>query len=146
MGAQLESDSVAHLHSSLKSFRSSLEKFAFEHRTEIASNPLFRAQFHRMCASTGVDPLDTRGGNGFWAALLNLGDFYAELSVRVVNLCRETRKENGGLIRLEEVRRALEKKNTQTQNVITLYVATSGAPQSAREGVTACGRVALAMR
>lgn len=61
-----------------------------------------------MCAAIGVDPLasssDRKGS--FWAELLggSVNDFYFELAVRVVEVCRQTKGENGGLVAVAEVR------------------------------------------
>lgn len=38
-------------------FRSKLEEFAHKHKSDIRKDPVFRAQFHAMCANIGVDPL-----------------------------------------------------------------------------------------
>ena len=38
-------------------FKSSLQRFASEHKSEINTNPIFRQQFQQMCQSIGVDPL-----------------------------------------------------------------------------------------
>lgn len=38
-------------------FKSKLEEFAIKHKTDIRRDPVFRAQFHTMCANIGVDPL-----------------------------------------------------------------------------------------
>lgn len=74
-----------------------------------------------MCAAIGVDPLlassdtskgggkggESGSGSGIWAQLLGrtgLNDFYFELAVRVVEVCGETRGENGGLIEVGMVR------------------------------------------
>jgi len=38
-----------------------------------------------------------------------MNDFYFEVAVRVVELCRETRSENGGLIGVEECRKRVGK-------------------------------------
>lgn len=50
-------------------------------REEIRRDPIFRAQFHTMCANIGVDPLASN--KGMWAQLLGFGDFYYELGVQV---------------------------------------------------------------
>lgn len=76
-----------------------------------------------MCNAIGVDPLaasNVKGkgnkalgllpgaaeGGSFWTQILggDVNDFYFEVAVRVVELCRETRNENGGLIGVEECR------------------------------------------
>lgn len=46
-------------------------------QSDIKKNPIFRAQFHEMCAKVGVDPLASN--KGVWAELLGIGDFYYEL-------------------------------------------------------------------
>lgn len=66
-----------------------------------------------MCHAIGVDPLaasNVKGKKGaegsFWTQILggDVNDFYFEVAVRIVELCRETRGENGGLIGVEECR------------------------------------------
>ena len=37
-----------------------------------------------MCASIGVDPLAS--GKGFWSNMLDIGDFYYELGVQIVEV------------------------------------------------------------
>lgn len=46
-------------------------------QSDIRKNPIFRQQFHEMCAKVGVDPLASN--KGVWAELLGIGDFYYEL-------------------------------------------------------------------
>ncbi|GAB7339110.1 hypothetical protein MBLNU457_5784t1 [Dothideomycetes sp. NU457] len=50
-------------------------------------------------------------GGSFWAQMLggSVNDFYFELAVRVVEVCRETRSENGGMISVAEVQKRVEK-------------------------------------
>lgn len=55
-----------------------------------------------MCDVIGVDALASR--KGFWSELFgNIGDYYYELGVRIVEVCIATREKNGGLIALEEL-------------------------------------------
>ena len=75
-------------------------------RDEIRRDPIFRAQFHTMCANIGVDPLASN--KGMWAQLLGFGDFYYELGVQVVEACLATRTVNGGLIDLETLSRYVQ--------------------------------------
>ncbi|KAK1779305.1 EAP30/Vps36 family-domain-containing protein [Copromyces sp. CBS 386.78] len=118
-GSALRSSQASALETQLSVFRSLLQQFAATHAKDIKSNPTFRAQFARMCAAIGVDPLlassheSSKGGKGqgggdsMWAQLLGrtgLNDFYFELAVRVVEVCGETRGENGGLIEVGMVR------------------------------------------
>lgn len=62
-------------------FRTHLQEFALKHRADIQKDPVFRAQFHEMCASVGVDPLASN--KGFWTEMLGFGDFYYELAVQI---------------------------------------------------------------
>jgi hypothetical protein len=41
----------------LEQFKSNLEAFAANHKSKIAKDPIFRAQFNQMCRTIGVDPL-----------------------------------------------------------------------------------------
>ncbi|CAI5995718.1 unnamed protein product [Closterium sp. NIES-64] len=91
------------LRQQLETFRGFLMDFAQKHKSDIRSNPAFRAQFHAMCAQCGVDPLASN--KGFWNELLGFGDFYYELGVQLIETCMATRADNGGLINLEELRR-----------------------------------------
>ena len=70
-----------------------------------------------MCNAIGVDPLagsnmkGGKGGKSWWAQMLggDVNDFYFEVAVRVVEVCRGSRGENGGLIGVEECRRRVGK-------------------------------------
>jgi len=117
-GANLRSSHLASLQTQLSVFQSLLHSFALEHGETIKSNPTFRAEFARMCNAIGVDPLAASNvkcksgrkpgeGGSFWTQILggDMNDFYFEVAVRVVELCRETRSENGGLIGVEECRK-----------------------------------------
>ncbi|KAB8278314.1 EAP30/Vps36 family-domain-containing protein [Aspergillus minisclerotigenes] len=122
-GANLRSTHLSSLQAQLSVFQSLLHTFALEHSSTIKSNPTFRAEFARMCNAIGVDPLaasNVRGKNGrkgmgegasFWTQIMggDMNDFYFELAVRIVELCRDTRSENGGLIGVEECRKRVGK-------------------------------------
>ncbi|KAJ5895296.1 hypothetical protein N7495_006987 [Penicillium taxi] len=122
-GANLRSAHLASLQTQLSVFQSLLHTFALEHSSTIKDNPTFRAEFARMCNTIGVDPLaasNIKGKNGrrglgeggsFWTQILggDMNDFYFEVAVRVVELCRETRSENGGLIGVEECQKRVGK-------------------------------------
>lgn len=74
-----------------------------------------------MCNAIGVDPLAGsnvkgkgagKGGIGsLWAKVLggDVNDFYFELAVRVVEVCRRSRGENGGLLGVEECKEQVKK-------------------------------------
>ncbi|KAH7140740.1 EAP30/Vps36 family-domain-containing protein [Dactylonectria macrodidyma] len=115
-GSSLRATNAQALETQVEVFRSLLQQFAATHARDIRSDPAFRAQFARMCAAIGVDPLASSnlgsGGSGssgassVWAQLLGktVHDFYFELAVRIVEVCSATRAENGGLIGLADLR------------------------------------------
>ncbi|RKF57080.1 Vacuolar-sorting protein SNF8 [Golovinomyces cichoracearum] len=110
-GNNLRNSHSTSLATQLSVFRSLLQQFSQTHAKEIRSNPSFRAEFARMCSAIGIDLLaSSSAGNkdrgSFWAQLLggSVNDFYFELAVRVVEVCGDTREENGGLIGTKEVR------------------------------------------
>ncbi|KAL2262111.1 hypothetical protein VTK26DRAFT_2436 [Humicola hyalothermophila] len=126
-GSSLRSANASALETQLAVFRSLLQQFAQTHARDIRSNPTFRAQFARMCAAIGVDPLLASSGDGkgssssVWAQLLgrSVNDFYFELAVRVVEVCGETRSENGGLIELRKVRERIMRGRMEGASEIT---------------------------
>jgi ESCRT-II complex subunit VPS22 len=130
-GSSLRSANAQALETQLSVFRSLLQQFAQTHARDIRSNPTFRAQFARMCAAIGVDPLassstggGSSGGGSVWAQLLgrSVNDFYFELAVRVVEVCGETRGENGGLIELRKVRERIMKGRMEGSSEVTEFV------------------------
>ena len=85
----------------MQQFQSALEKFAVEHKQQLKEDPEFRAQFNNMCLQLGVDPLQST--KGFWSSILGVGDFYHELSIKVIDVCLKQKRSNGGLLELSEV-------------------------------------------
>ena len=83
VGEEASERSLETMRRQLATFRQSLEEFALRHKADIRRDPAFRAQFHKMCANCGVDPLASN--KGFWAELLGFGDFYYELGVQIAD-------------------------------------------------------------
>ncbi|KAF2097932.1 ELL complex subunit Eap30 [Rhizodiscina lignyota] len=120
-GSTLRQSHVDSLQTQLSVFQQLLHQFSITHGKEIRSNPTFRAEFARMCNAIGVDPLASSntssrkgkadGASSVWAQMLggSVNDFYFELAVRVVEVCRDTRKENGGMIAVPEVKQRVQK-------------------------------------
>ncbi|KAK3114905.1 ESCRT II complex subunit Dot2 [Teratosphaeriaceae sp. CCFEE 6253] len=120
-GQQLRTSHAEALANQLSVFQAALHNFSLTHAKDIRSNPTFRAEFARMCNAIGVDPLagsNVKGAGGaangkgsVWAKMLgsSVNDFYFELAVRVVEVCRETRNENGGMIAVSEVQKRVTK-------------------------------------
>lgn len=108
LGKETQTAEREHLTQKLQEFRAALEEFALQHRNEIRQNPQFRAQFHKMCANVGVDPLASN--KGFWTQLLGFGDFYYELAVQVVEAALAARVLNGGLMELGQLRETVQRR------------------------------------
>lgn len=81
-------------------FRDRLIKFAKTHNNELKANPEFRSRFVRMCSSIGIDPLSIFDRDQH---LFNVDDFYYEICVKIIEVCRETKDMNGGIISFDEL-------------------------------------------
>lgn len=117
-GANLRSSHEDSLQTQLSVVQASLHNFAIQHGDRIKTDPSIRADFARMCNAMGVDPLagsnakgkgsTTEKGISGWLSNRGIGavvsDFYFQVAVRVVEVCRSSRGENGGLISIEECR------------------------------------------
>lgn len=71
-----------------------------------------------MCSALNIDFLassynkgDTSGGESIWTQLLggSVNDFYFNLGVLIVEECRSTRSENGGLISVSDLKARIQK-------------------------------------
>ncbi|KXZ41680.1 hypothetical protein GPECTOR_323g36 [Gonium pectorale] len=107
-GEEVKKNSLQAMHDQLASFRANLEEFARKYRADIRRDPVFRAQFHTMCANIGVDPLASN--KSLWASALGLGDYYYELGVQVVEACLASRPLNGGIMELPALLRAVTRR------------------------------------
>lgn len=115
-GEVLSAESARQMKMQLAAFKSNLEQFAINHKKEIQRDPAFRAKFHGMCASIGVDPLTSK--KGIWSDLLGVGDFYYELAVRIIEICVATRPINGGIMSLPELLSVLRtRRMTYTEKI-----------------------------
>jgi ESCRT-II complex subunit VPS22 len=119
-GAALRSRNTASLSTQLSVFQSLLHNFALTHSKDIRANPAFRAEFARMCSALNIDFLASSytkdensgsGGDSIWAKVLggSVNDFYFNLGVLIVEECRATRAENGGLISVSDLRARIQK-------------------------------------
>ncbi len=118
VGTQLETEKLSSVQDTLTNFKTSLTEFARKHKSRINQDPEFRQQFHQMCISVGVDPLAS--GKGFWADLLGIGDFYYELSVKILNICLQTRSINGGIITLKDLLYRLRDYHGKNQSIMRI--------------------------
>lgn len=126
-GASLRTRNAQSLETQLSVFQSLLHNFALTHSKDIRANPAFRAEFARMCSALNIDFLASsyhkdsaggvaKGGSGggaesIWAQLLggSVNDFYFNLGVLIVEECRTTRSENGGLISVSDLKARISK-------------------------------------
>ncbi|RLN59682.1 hypothetical protein BBJ29_003651 [Phytophthora kernoviae] len=117
VGEQLVEANITHVSSQLELFRTNLQQFAIKYKNNIKKDPEFRRKFQVMCAKIGVDPLASK--KGFWSELLDVGDFYYELAVQIIEVCIITRPKNGGLIGMSDLLRLLEKKRSPVMQTVT---------------------------
>lgn len=123
LGQDLLENEARQLETQLSVFQAALQYFAQQHGHKIRTNSAFRHQFAQMCSAIGVDPLAGSSLNkksaSLWSSLLGrqVNDFYFELAVRVIELCRQTRNENGGLISVKEVQSRLGDMSTQSSAI-----------------------------
>ena len=132
-GAKLNAEKLEQLRAQMRLFETHLRQFAMNHKESIQNDPAFRAQFHKMCASIGVDPLTSR--KGMWSDVLGVGDYYYELAVRTVEICVATRHLNGGVLALDELLRSLRRKRAVYAERISEYFALFFARAYAKSGI-----------
>ncbi|OQR93608.1 vacuolar sorting protein SNF8 [Thraustotheca clavata] len=108
VGTQLNESHLAHVQEQLDVFKTNLQAFAIKYKSQIKKDAEFRQRFQVMCSKIGVDPLASQ--KGFWSELLDMGDFYYELGVQIIEVCIVTRPKNGGLISIQELLTLLAKK------------------------------------
>jgi len=113
-GNELAETQLKQLSSQLEQFQTNLETFAKEHKQEIRRDPEFRKRFQEMCASIGVDPLASN--KGFWSNMLDIGDFYYELGVQIVEVCMASQHKTGGLLELGQLRERLISSRGRSQH------------------------------
>ncbi|CCG84863.1 protein of unknown function [Taphrina deformans PYCC 5710] len=115
-GTDLVKTQYEQLSSQLETFQQALSAFAATHAKDIRANPAFRTQFGQMCAAIGIDPLasqrSTSSKGSFWNAMAGLQELYHNLAIQVVEICRRSRSQNGGLMRVSDI---CEKINTHNR-------------------------------
>ena len=80
-------------------------------KKELQGDEEYQKKFYKLCNDIGVDPFTQK--KGFLAGLLNknLDEYYRSLGMRVLNVCLNTRYENGGLIDILELKGRLNAMN-----------------------------------
>lgn len=140
LGETVQETKAEHVRATLSEFRRRLERFAREHAADIRADPGFRARFHAMCATVGVDPLAS--ARGAWAELLGIGDWYAALGVAVVEACLASRAVDGGLtdagrVRAYVARRGFSSSSSSSSSAAAASsAAASGSPEGGPQTIT----------
>jgi ESCRT-II complex subunit VPS22 len=83
-GEEVRRASLQQMKDQLSLFKSKLEDFALQHKADIRRDPVFRAQFHTMCANIGVDPLASNKVGLVWllrAAAAGMGRCCTQLAL-----------------------------------------------------------------
>jgi ESCRT-II complex subunit VPS22 len=140
-GNTLRTNHAAQLKTQLEVFQQLLWAFSTRHGKEIRADPRFRAEFARMCHALGVDPLlSSASGSSSKGKLWgtsdeesHMRDFYLTLGVRIVETCRSTRAENGGMMSLEEVRARIIRRSADFINSATSSISAEDVRKAVRE-------------
>ena len=109
-----EQKRVETLKNSVLTLQSCLQRIVENQKEVLQGDDEYQKKFYKLCNDIGVDPFTQK--KGFLAGLLNknLDEFYKSLGMRVLGICINTRYENGGLIRLTEVKERLnQNKNAE---------------------------------
>jgi ESCRT-II complex subunit VPS22 len=117
---ELKASDLASAIETIKKLEEKLADFAKTHKSAIQHDPEFRAKFLEMCVPLGVDPLST--SKSFWGAMLGLGEFYCELSVKVAEVCIASRSRNGGIIRYDASIRQEERLSSATLRILAIDI------------------------
>jgi len=111
LGQRLNQQHSEQLSTQLQVFRSALINFVNDYSNEIKSNGEFRSKFNQISQLIGMDPLDLliyanskTKSNG---SKRDVNNFVTGLSVKIVEICQETRDLNGGLLSLRELQSIL---------------------------------------
>lgn len=115
LGKSLAEKQSDELSSQLAILQSALINFATTHSQNISQNAEFRSKYSAICRRVGIDPLDlflyTR------QKMPNNLDYVTALSVRIVEVCQESRDRNGGLVSLAELCLILNTNQVLTLNI-----------------------------
>ena len=110
MGDSLRSQELNALRTQLSVAQAQCYQFALKHAEAIKLSPEVRSKFTSVCDALGVDPMAAiiAKGDGD-KSLEEIAQFYNVLAVRIVQYCKATRDENGGLISVEDCREKVRK-------------------------------------
>lgn len=104
---QEEKNRVATLKKAIITLQNCLQGIVESQKKELQGDEEYQKKFYKLCNDIGVDPFTQK--KGFLSGILNknLDEYYKALGMRVLNICLKTRYENGGLIKLQELKSRL---------------------------------------
>ena len=117
----------------LRLFQDKLVEFSKSHNDELRSNPEVRSKFLQMCATIGIDPLELFDKDRH---LFTVNDFYYEICVKLIQICRDTRDINGGIISLNDLQNLYFKNTRVTSEDIEKVVEMLSALEGGFEIIT----------
>ena len=100
IGQVMRDEREEKIKAALEALKIKLRKFSAKFRDQIISDPELCQQFLSVCSGIGLDPLVS--DRSVWDDIFGGGRFLPEVSVQVLNVCTESRIENGGVMELEE--------------------------------------------
>ncbi|GME95334.1 unnamed protein product [[Candida] boidinii] len=117
VGQYLLAQQYSQIETQLQVFQNALVQFSDSHSEEIRLNPKVRKEFSQICRSFGVDPLllnnnsnDNRTNSGNESK----EDKFYEISLKVIEICHQTKDTNGGLISVKEITKIINSSSSNT--------------------------------
>lgn len=113
IGSEIQLLASEELNDKIEQLRRQLLEFARVHKHQICANRTFQTKFARICGRLGVDPLThilTADNKSSWYNILDShsSDYHSWLAVRIVEICRATREDNGGILALSQLQSLLK--------------------------------------
>ncbi|ORM40519.1 Vacuolar-sorting protein SNF8 [Babesia sp. Xinjiang] len=85
----------------IEDFKVDLYAFIAKYKEVINADPSFRIEFLEICDLLGVDPLSS--SSSALSRTLGLTNYYVEITVRLLEVCIQTRALNGGFCEMDEL-------------------------------------------
>ena len=108
---------ISSLKDQYDTFKDMLERYAVKEKDKINSDPLFRADFMKMCRAIGVDPLSS--GKGAFKGLFSQTskEYYYRLATQVSSIWLVLRDKNGGYLSINDCISYLKKISKANEDV-----------------------------
>uniref|UniRef100_A0A3B0MYW0 Eap30 subunit of ell complex, putative n=1 Tax=Theileria annulata TaxID=5874 RepID=A0A3B0MYW0_THEAN len=118
LSSQVSSENRERYLAILNDFRTNFENFVKRHHYKINSDPDFRVKFLEMCDILSIDVLELspRIRPNFSRVLGTVNSFLPEICTLMLEICINTRNENGGICELSYLLEMFPKSYKLTQN------------------------------